>query len=375
MGYSHGIAKPDARSRSKPAEGHMNHPVPHRRTALALCVALALCAPGARAANKKNPHPGEHDVRRSLERSRVLMGTMCTMTAEGADSSWIARALSDGFSQIDRLDTLINSWREGSELTRLNAAGAEIRTTCSPELYAAIDSAMTLAQETDGAFDPSVEPLLRAWDVRGPGRVPAFEELNDARQRVGWKMVQAERSMRTVRFRRDGMGIDLGSLARGYAIDQVAELLRTRRLSRVMLDFGDESVAFSDGDAWMIEITDPTDATRPALHLVLRRGALSTASSRASGTGGRMSPLFDAESGRPLDLPANVTVVARSATRAAGLAVALLRMGREHAEAFMDDHRDLGAVWLEKQNGELRVWRWNLPSVSAAPGVRIDWRQ
>ena len=360
---------------------HPTRPLTLASLARSLATAIALSAvllPAASRADKsKHPHPGLHDTRGSIERSRVVMGTMCTISADGSDSSWTARTVAEGFAEIERLDTLLNSWNENSELSRLNHAGAELRTPCSPELYAVIDSAMSVAHETEGAFDPTTEPLLLAWGVRGPGRVPNPADLYEARSRVGWNMVQIEPSLRTVRFRRDGMGIDLGSMAHGYALDQVAELFRVRRLHRAMVRFGEELVGFSDAESFVIELTDPAARMRPVLHLVLHRGALSTAAAqpRASGADPRgVSPIFDPETGRPLESESSVTVVTRSATRASALAAALLTMGREHAEAFIAGRADVGAVWLESQNGQLRAWRWNLPSVSASPGVRIDWR-
>jgi FAD:protein FMN transferase len=343
-----------------------------------LAVALAAFVFSPAAAAPRSKHPGEHDTRVTIERARILMGTTCTMTAEGLDSSWTSASVDIAMNEIDRLDGILSSWRQDSELSRLNAAGAEQRIQCSPDLYSVTDSALALARATDGAFDPTIEPYNRAWDMRGAGRVPEASELVDARGRVGWINVQTESGTQTVRFRLDGMGLDFGGIGKGYALDHAAEVLRQRKLLRVLLNFGGELEGFTDGEAWVIEIADPTDRMRPIVKLVLRRGAVSTSGQGERGVtvnGRHYGHILDPHSGQPIDTEATVTVVARTGALADGLSTALLVMGRDKAAAWCAEHRDIGALWLEPANNEIRAWRWNLPTLTAEPGVHIEWMQ
>ena len=348
----------------------------HGRTLSCWAIAtIAFCAlaPEAPAAPKSK---GKHDARLTIERARALMGTPCVITAEGLDSTWVSHAVDDAFGEIDRLDGVLSSWRTDSELSRVNAAGSEQRIPCSPDLFAVLDSALAIARATDGAFDPTVEPLMRAWDMRGAGHVPEPGELGEALQRVGWKMVDLVPSTHTVRFSRDGMGLDFGGIGKGYALDRALDLLRGRRVVRVLLNFGGELLGITDGEAWVLAVADPTDRLRPVLRLVLKRGAVST-----SGQGERFvtadhqqyGHIVDPHLGKPLDTHATVTVVASSAARADGLSTALLVMGRDRARAFVEAHPDIGAVWLEREDQKILAWRWNLPTVSVEPGVDVEW--
>jgi thiamine biosynthesis lipoprotein len=340
--------------------------------------ALILAALPAGAAPKRAQHPGLHDVLHRVERARVLMGTACTITAEGFDSTWAAGAVEDAFGVIDRLDSVLSSWRQDSELARVNAAGAERRIECSPDFYAVLDSSLAIARETEGAFDPTIEPLNRVWDMRGKGRVPDGPELGDALQRVGWTRLQVMPGPRLVRFDRDSMGLDFGGIGKGYALDRAVDLLRERRMQRVLLNFGGEIAGFTNSDPWTIEIADPSDRLRPAVRMVLRQGAVST-----SGQGERFvtvdhqsfGHVLDPRLGRPVPTRATVTVVARSGTRADGLSTGLLVMGRERAGAFAEEHHDIGVLWLEPDAEGIRAWRWNLGAVSVEPGVKLEWIQ
>ncbi|MGH7743002.1 MAG: FAD:protein FMN transferase, partial [Candidatus Eiseniibacteriota bacterium] len=356
-------------------------PAALKRHALGLALGFALAAAIANpalAAAAKSKHPGRHDVRVTVERMRILMGTPCTIVAEGLDSVWTAASIDSALHLIAALDGVLSLWKDGGELSALDSAEAEVRTQVSPSLYAVIDSALAIAAETDGAFDPTVEPLTRVWDLRGEGRVPAPEQIADARQSVGWAMVQIEPTIRTVRFRREHMGLDLDGIAKGYALDVAIAFLRTRRLSRVLIDFGSDFECFSDGEAWTLDVGDPDDRNAPVVRLVTRSGGVSISGQSArflTKNGGHFDRVLDPRSGRPLDLRASVTVVARTGTRSDALATAFLVMGRERIPEFLASHRDLGVMWLEREGHSLKGWRWNLPTASIAPNVKLDWVQ
>lgn len=304
------------------------------------------------------------------------MGAACTAVAEGrGDSAATARALEHALDEIARLEDVLGMARSTSEISRLNAAAGE-RFTCSSDLYAVIDSAMRAADETDGFYDPTIEPLSRVWDVRGAGRVPPADELAAARALVGWRAVFLEPGGHTVRLPRPGRGIDLDVVGRGYALERLADVLREGGIVRALADFGGETLALSNREPWQVTVARPGDPRAPAVRLALTNAALSTAPQSRRGIGGedvRHILVLDPRTGLPVRTDASVSVVARSATRAAALSSALLVMGRERAAAFTAAHGGFGVLWLEPSEDGLRAWAWNLPSVAAEAGVNIRW--
>src|SRR5262249_13854244 len=149
-----------------------------------------------------------------------------------------------------------SNWREESELSRLNASAFERRVPCSADLYPVLEASLAFARETEGAFDPTVEPLTRVWDMRGEGRVPAPEERAEARAKVGWRRVQLEPGTHTARFSAPGVGLDLGGIAKGYALDRAAAVLRERGVRRALLNFGGEVLALTTHEPWRAEVAD-----------------------------------------------------------------------------------------------------------------------
>ncbi len=329
---------------------------------LLLVVALALPAPPAPAAR--------------AERARVLMGTVCTAVVDAADTAAAAAAIAAAFDEIARLEVVMSSWRSDSELSRLNAAAAARPFACSADLDAAIDSALAAARETDGAFDPTVEPLNRAWDLRGRGRVPRATELDSALARVGWRGVTRDPATRSVRFSSPGMGLDLGGIGKGYALDRAAAQLGERGARRALVNFGGEVLARSDGPAWTVTVAHPNDRLRPVVALEIANSAVSTSGQSERGVevrGRRYGHILEPSTGRPLERAASVTVVAASATRADALSTALLVMGRERAAEFATRNPELGVLWLEPAGDAVPAWKWNLPSAAALPGAAVRW--
>jgi FAD:protein FMN transferase len=337
----------------------------------AVLIVLPDAASAARSRARASAAP-----RPRAERARVLMGTICNAIVEATDTTRAAANLDSAFDEIARLETVLSNWREDSELSRLNHAGFESRVACSRDLYAAIDAALGIARETNGTFDPTVEPLTRVWDLRGAGHVPTPEELREARDKVGWRRVQLEPGTRTARFSSPGVALDLGGIGKGYALDRAADLLRGRGVKRALLNFGGEVLAMTSQDPWQAQIADPADRTRPLFMLPLSNGALSTSAQSERGfevRGTRYGHILDPRSARPVDSRASVSVVCRSATRADGLSTALLVMGREAAALWVAEHHDVGVLWLEPADGRTQAWAWNLPALRPNPDSRIQW--
>jgi thiamine biosynthesis lipoprotein len=350
----------------------MRRPAPAPPRLAALALALAVAATGARRAE-----PPRVPELRAAERARTVGEAACVARAESPDSAAAGRALDEALDGLERLAALLVPADGASELSRLNAAGPEARVTCSADLFEALALAFALARETEGAYDPTVDPLLRAWDVRGSGRRPEPSELRAARDATGWTQVLLDAGVRTVRFPRPGMGLDLGALAPGFALDRAVDRLRARGVKRALLELDGEVAAFSDpGPAWTVAVRAPAGGGAPAVWLAVRQGAVSTASplERAVTVGGvPVGRVFDARTGQPVAGEASVTVVTRSAARAAALATALLVLGRERAQRLAESRRDLGVLWLEPDGSTVRAWRWNLPAAQPDPRAVVRW--
>ena len=299
-----------------------------------------------------------------VTRARWLMGTLWTFTAEGPDAGPAFDAALDTVAALERR---LSNWNPASELSRLNAAGAG---DVSTPLAAVLDSARALAEATDGAFDPTVEPLTLAWDLRGKGRVPSTAERSAARARVGWGRLSLDRQHVAL----GGTQLDLGGIAKGFALDRALGVLRARGVRSAALDAGGQRLLFGAVPC-SVWVAHPEQRDRAAVLLVLADGSLSTSAQSLHTLrhgSRRIGHVLDPRTGQPLATRASVSVFAPSGTRADALSTALLVMGRERALAFAAAHPELGVLWLEPQgSGVVVAEAWNLDVGAIASFVRL----
>jgi FAD:protein FMN transferase len=280
------------------------------------------------------------------EAARLSMGCVYAIAAYGADGDAVPRALEEALDEVDRLDRLMSHYRPDSPLSRLNLQAAQGAIRVDAELFDFIAQAMRYSRESDGAFDITVGPLMKAWGFfRGDGRVPAPGELAIARQRVGYGHVLLDPVQRTIRFDVAGVELDLGGIAKGYAVDRVIDLLRKQHIAAALVSAGGSTV-YGMGtppgeDAWMVNVQDPLAPTRVAFTAALRDRALSVAgtSEKFFEQGRtRYAHIMDPQTGRPVQNVLAVAVLADSGTTGDALDNAVFVKGVERSRTYLEQY-------------------------------------
>ncbi|HYO23598.1 MAG TPA: FAD:protein FMN transferase, partial [Lacipirellulaceae bacterium] len=256
---------------------------------------------------------------------------------------------------LREFDLQMSTWRSDSEVARFNAAPPNEWFEVSPATAAVVLRALELHRQTEGASDVTIGPVHRLWGFGAGARetagaeipIPSDHALAEARARVGAKHLQARSEPPALRKDRAGIEIDLSSLAAGYAVDLIVELLRGAEVHDAMVELGGEVRAIGsrrDGKAWRIGIRSPPSAG-PAIVEVVPLSDLALATSgdyhnvRTVG-GARVAHIIDPRTGRPLPYGGlSVTVVAPTCFQADGVATALCVMGLER-----------GLAWCTEQN-------------------------
>lgn len=272
---------------------------------------------------------------------RYLMGTLCEVRVVADSPDEAARAFSAAFAELHRLDARFSNYRADSELSRVNQQAREQPVPVSAEFWDLTRAAVRYWRRSAGTFDVTVGPLVRAWGFRGgEGKVASAGELREALACTGSQYLLLDRRARTLRFLRPGMEMDFGGLAKGYACDRTAQVLRRRGVRAGVVNLGGSSLGLfgspgeqkaSDEVGWLVAVADPRDGERTGLLFEVRgKWKLSTSGTyeRQFAAGGRiLSHIIDPRNGEPLAGRRSATMLAHSGRRAEAWSKQLLFCG------------------------------------------------
>lgn len=293
------------------------------------------------------------------------MGTTWSLRVADHSAKVPLKELAEGVqAEFDRLEQIFSLYREDSELSRFNAAAEQVWLPVSDEVLRLVHRARELSELTGGAFDPTVEPLVRLWKLRelsSNWQPPAKERIEAARSRTGLRFLEVHSDQPALKKRRPGLQLDLSALVEGLALDSAGERLRTAGCRNFLLELGGEFLAAGqagDGQPWRVAIADADDPARIAARVELRDQALSTSGlgrQERFWQGRRFSHLLDARTGWPVrHAGRSVSVAAGSAVEADGLATALLLAGPEAGARLAGQLQ--AAVLIQSENGaEIRI--------------------
>ena len=303
--------------------------------------------------------------------NRTAMACRFEVTLPIDDRAAVAVGTS-ALDQIDELEAQLSVFRDSSEVSFINREAGNRMVQVEPALFDLLSLCKKLHEETEGAFDVTVGPLTRCWGfLKRAGRIPAVEDIEHAQRVVGSDKMVLDRETRSIRFQREGMEVNLGSIGKGYALDRIATSMRGR-VASALLNAGASSIcALGAGDrneGWSVGLRDPRNKKRRLGTLRLRDCALSTSGSEEQffeHDGQRYGHLIDPRSGWPAQSMTSVSVVARSAAISDALATAFYIGGRELAERYCAAHPDVMGIMLERDADRPVV-------VGNNPGCRLD---
>ena len=246
------------------------------------------------------------------------MGATFTVVLYGSDRASMNQAMDAAFEEAHRLDALLSNYRPESEWSRVNHEAAARPVAVSPELFRLLSDCIDYSRASEGTFDLTVGPLMRAWGFFGGDRhVPTPDQIRGALEVVGYRHLRLNARKRTVRFDRAGVEIDPGGVGKGYAVDRMVEVLRARGFRNALVAASGSSI-FGLGNppdeprGWPISIVDPWDHRKNAAQVFLKDLSLSTSGSneksfRAGGR--RYSHIMDPRRGVPAESAVQVTVI------------------------------------------------------------------
>jgi thiamine biosynthesis lipoprotein len=257
-----------------------------------------------------------------------------------ADEARARSAATAAFARIAALDQMMSDYRPDSELRRLEGNGGRF-SVVSAELFEVLQHALRIARASDGAFDPTVGPLVALWREAGATRrLPERAVIASAKSLVGWRKLELDRSRRAVRLTGRSMRLDLGGIAKGYIIQQALQTLAAHGVTRALIEAGGDIVAGDpppDREGWRIDTVAVDETFREQVSRLQRR-SLATSGPTVQFVeidGVRYSHVVDPRTGLGLTNNVVAQVIADDGATADALSTALTVVGPEGAKALL----------------------------------------
>jgi len=252
------------------------------------------------------------------------------------------------------VDSLMSTYRSSSDLSRVNAAaGSAMPVRVAPHTMAVLEKALLYWRLSGGAFDPTVGPVVQAWAQAGMRRRrPDRRALDSLRRLVGFGGVELDSAQSTVRLPRVGMRLDLGGIAKGFALDLARRALRDDDVRGGSIDLGGNLLFFGRppyGGRWRVQILDPLDRDRVVGGFTLDSGAVATSGQYEHYVviqGRRYGHLIDPRTGEPSRGVLSATAVGPLGQWSDGLSATLFLSGPRRGSALADSLPGVSAVWV-----------------------------
>ena len=209
--------------------------------------------------------------------ARPMMGTEVSVYLWSDDPEAGREALEEVFNEASRIDHLMSTYKDASEISKINREAAERPIVISSELFGLIQRSLDISVLTRGAFDITYDSVGQHYDFRAQQR-PDTATVEAERQLINYRLVRLEQASGTIFFEREGVRINLGGIAKGYVVERGIDLLRQRGIENAIVTAGGDSRLLGDrrGRPWMVGVRDPRADHEVALSVPLADEAIST---------------------------------------------------------------------------------------------------
>ncbi|MBN2592866.1 MAG: FAD:protein FMN transferase [Sedimentisphaerales bacterium] len=294
---------------------------------------------------------------------QMIMGTFAHVVAVAENSSTAEKSVRAALEEIRKVDDLMSDYKNDSEISRANRDAFDRSVKVSEPTYEVLRRSVEFSKMTDGAFDITVGPLVALFrKAKESKATPSEEQIEQARSKVGFEKLKLDNENKAVKFSEKGMLLDLGGIAKGYAIDKAIEAAQRCGAIGAMVDIGGDVRCFGlppkGREYWLIGLQDPNSAIEGmeggGLRLVLKITDEAVATSGdyqqfAIIEGKRYSHIMDRKTGKSAESLSSVTIITGNATDADALATAVSVIGAEKGLALIEKIPNTEAILITPQ--------------------------
>lgn len=281
-----------------------------------------------------------------ISATKYMLGTQIDFKAMCAEVLAGKLAFFKAFEEISRIENLLSSHKKGSDITNINQHAGVRAVKVSPETLAIIQRAVAYSKEFSGVFDVSIGPITELWGFNSDREVtlPESTQVSKLLPLVNYENIHIDAADTTIFLSQKGMRLDLGGIAKGYAIDRAAAVLKKNGLSRFLINAGGDIYASgykTDRKKWVIGIQHPRKPQKLIATAEVHDRAVATSGDYERFTiidGKRYCHIMNPDTGYPADRCQSVTVFAQTAEEADACATFLFVVGKDRQQSTCHGH-------------------------------------
>ena len=295
-----------------------------------------------------------------FSRQETCMATFARVTCLGKNQELCRTALDKAFGEMERIENLLSKFKESSDIYRVNNLGAN-PVKVSKETFEVIKKVKLFCEASDGVFDISISPLLELWGFYNKGKIRS--EVSDGVLReklslIGSDKIILDEDRYTVYFKIPGMAIDLGGVAKGYAVDKARDVMINLGVKNALINIGGEVYCLGQGNnrkGWSIGIQHPVRPDKIIAVINLKDKAVSTSGAYENFVelnGRRLGHIINPKTGYPVEGElVSVTVVADDCITTDALATAVFVLGKEKGLTLLKNFKAEGVLVSRTSDG------------------------
>jgi FAD:protein FMN transferase len=288
-------------------------------------------------------------------RDEAIMGTAIRVELWHDDEAAAEAAMDAVMAEMHRIDRLMSTYKPESEISAINRDAAKAPLRISQEMFDLIARAVEFSEMSEGAFDITFSSVGYLYDYR-KGVKPSEADIAKALPGINYRHLKLDRGNRTIHFARAGVRIDLGGIAKGYAVDNCIAILKTRGIREALVSAGGDSRVLGDrhGRPWLIGIRDPRKSEGNIAVLPLADAAISTSGDYEryfEKDGVRYHHIINPKTGKSPAGVRSVTVIGPDSTTNEGLTKSIFIMGPERGLKLIESMLGIDAVVVDDKGG------------------------
>lgn len=288
--------------------------------------------------------------------TEFVIGTICTVNLFDKGTKAV---YSEIFARLRELESILSANRDDTNIAKINDASGIEPIKAAPETLIVLQEALVFSEKTKGLFDPTVGPLVKAWNIgTEKAAIPTAEALKKALSLIDYNKVKINKADNTVYLTEKGMKLDLGAIAKGFAADEIIRILEAHHINKAIIDLGGNVFAYGEkaaGVNWTIGIRDPeTNQGSSILTIPVKNKSIVTSGVYEryfEQDGIRYHHILDTHTGYPVNNELlSVTIVTGKSIHADALSTTTFILGTKKGMELVEQMDDVEAVFINRKH-------------------------